>query len=255
MDSEQTFSKGCQLCQQGGWFCIFLTYLCNAECQFCPAPHKDDRTFSDAGNKKEIILEHIQEKGYEGISFSGGEPLLVFDRLVEWLEYFRKHLPSCYYWLYTNGLKVDARKLTILADLGLDEIRFNIAATGYDHPTIWKNMKLAVDLLPQVAVEIPSIPPDLSKLLAILPEMDAIGIKYLNLHQLILMPDDPYSAVAESGIFVLDDRIETSFDMMSKENTRKIMSFCRHKRLALIINDCDLEQKHKQMVLRRKKLI
>ena len=146
MNKNARLSRGCQLCQQGKWLCIFLTYKCNSGCHFCPAPHKDDHVHSAFGNQKEEILSYLIENNFEGISFSGGDPFVVFDRLLEWLIFFKERLPDYYYWVYTNGLAVDRNKLEQLATEGMKEIRFNIAATEYLSPYIWEKIKIARQL-------------------------------------------------------------------------------------------------------------
>ena len=35
-------SKGCMLCGQGEWSCLFITGLCNANCFYCPAKQDSD---------------------------------------------------------------------------------------------------------------------------------------------------------------------------------------------------------------------
>ena len=146
------YSRGCQLCQQGKWLCIFLTYKCSADCHFCPAPFKDDHIYSVFGKGKNENLEYLKMADFEGISFSGGDPFMVYDRLLDWLVFFKKHLPAYYYWVYTNGLAVDKNRLEKLAKTGMNEIRFNIAATGYLSPEIWGKIKIARKYFPFVTV-------------------------------------------------------------------------------------------------------
>ena len=91
MINTDNYSTGCRLCQQGKWLCIFLTHLCDAGCRFCPSLHKDDRIFSALGNHYNEILEHIKCQDYSGISFSGGDPIMVFGRLLQWLKKFKNN--------------------------------------------------------------------------------------------------------------------------------------------------------------------
>ena len=166
-------SKGCLICQRGGWVCIYLTYLCPADCHFCAALHKNiDTVQSDYGSSLNTIQSRLNGTDVRGTSFSGGDCFSVYDRLVDWLTRFRNPFPKAYYWAYTSGLLVNKEKLHHLAGIGLNELRFNIAASGYDDPLILNHIESAVSILDHVAVEIPSIPQDFSRLTAVLPVLD-----------------------------------------------------------------------------------
>ena len=138
-----------------------MTYLCNAKCKFCTAPFKqEDKIISAFGNDPEVILRYLKSNQFNGISFSGGDCFLVYNRLLEWLTYYKKNLPDFYFWAYTNGLSVDEDKMKQLANSGLNELRFNIAATNYNSTEIIEIIKIATQIFNHVAIEIPSIPSD-----------------------------------------------------------------------------------------------
>ena len=250
---DENCSRGCQSCQEGKWLCIYLTYLCNARCAFCPAPFKqEDRIISAFGDDSAVILMHLRDHPFNGISFSGGDCFLVFDRLLAWLTYFKQQRPEIYYWAYTNGLAVDESKLRQLAAAGLDELRFNIAATDYDSPVILDKIAVATRLLKSVAVEIPSIPRDYQKLAEVLPELDRLHVKYLNLHEYILVPEDPGAQSATAGNFLLNKVARLQYDVDSLENTDRIKRFCQTRGLKITINNCSLLKKENQMLQRRR---
>jgi len=49
-------------------------------------------------------INYLKRYPFEGIGFSGGEPLLVFDKLMEYIKEIRKVFGSAHYvWIYTNG--------------------------------------------------------------------------------------------------------------------------------------------------------
>ena len=247
---SDTYSEGCRSCQAGRWVCIFLTYRCNAECPSCPSPVKQkDTIVSVFGNDPSVILRYVKSKPFTGISFSGGECFLVFERLLEWLTYFKKRLPGLYYWTYTNGLSADEKKLQKLADAGLNEIRFNIAATHYRSPLILERIKASVLLFQKVAIEVPSIPADFEELVDVLPFVDRMGVDYLNVHEYILMPQDPdYDS---GGECLLSSHMQVRYDRNSSQNTERIRQFCKEKNLQIRLNNCSLQKKQNQMLRRR----
>lgn len=249
---RDNYSRGCQSCQQGKWLCIFLTYLCDAKCYFCPSPFKQqDKIVSAFGDDPSVILKHIKNSSFNGISFSGGDCFTVFERMTEWLSYFHEHLPDTYFWTYTNGLRANDKNLRELADCGLNEIRFNITATNYNSPQIFKTVKAATSIFENVAIEIPSIPSDYQKLIDVLPYFDSIRVKYLNLHEYILTPDNPYKNLSLTNTFTLNKVSEVTFDPLSSQNTERIKDFCQKNGLKIRINDCSLQKKENQLLQRR----
>lgn len=254
MNHPHQLSRGCQLCQKGKWLCIFLTYRCNAGCHFCPAPFSDDCISSSLGNQKEEILSHLRKTDFEGISFSGGDPFLVFERLLEWLAFFKNHLPNYYYWVYSNGLVVTEGKMRQLSEVGMDEIRFNIAATGYLNEDIWNVIKAARDIFPFVSVEIPSIEQDFELLEKALEKIDSTGVDFLNLHDYILNDADIETAGGRHSSFLLNKVIPLKYASTSVENTGKIIDLTLKKGYGFSINHCSMQQKESQMVQRRLKM-
>jgi len=107
-------SKGCKLCGVGTWSCLFMTNKCNARCFYCPAPQLHDElpaTQSLTFETAEAYADYINFFNFKGVSFSGGEPLLFFDRTLHYLKKIRKMCsPDLYIWMYTNGILADTQK-------------------------------------------------------------------------------------------------------------------------------------------------
>ncbi len=71
--------------------------------------------------------------GFKGISISGGEPLLTFERSLHYIEAARRELgEALHIWLYTNGTLVILDQLGKLRNAGLNEIRFDICTVNYN---------------------------------------------------------------------------------------------------------------------------
>ncbi|RPJ44011.1 MAG: 4Fe-4S cluster-binding domain-containing protein, partial [Chloroflexi bacterium] len=183
-------SPGCQACKAGEWDCLFLTARCNLACAFCCSPslRAGSVPLSAFGREVEEVIVNLRRVEPRGISFSGGEVFLDFPRLRVMVERFRGEFPRAHLWTYTNGLLATAAQLEELCRLGLTEIRFNLAATGYIHPGVLSLVEQAARSLPAVTVEIPAIPGDEAKLLAALEPWSRLGVRYLNLHELMYEP-------------------------------------------------------------------
>ncbi len=179
-------SPGCRACAAGTWSCLFVNRRCNVSCFYCPqdrtvttdaAPAAEGLPFADP----DAYVEYLAAYGFNGVSFSGGEPLLALDSVLRNVEKIRKRFgQAMYLWLYTNGGLLDAGNLQRLRDAGLDEIRINVSARGYDT----KPVALARQFLNLVSVEVPAIPEDFDRLKRSLIELQQIGVDHVNIHQL-----------------------------------------------------------------------
>jgi len=153
-------SPGCMSCGQGTWSCIFIGSLCTADCFYCPQDKrkKNDQPPTESGlvfDNPDDYIDYLEKFKFKGASFSGGEPLLKYEKVLTYIKKIRERLGrSIYIWLYTNGDLVDKKKLKALKEAGLNEIRFDIAARKYD----LKAAKIAVGIIDKVTVEIPAIP-------------------------------------------------------------------------------------------------
>lgn len=176
---------------------------------------------------------------------------MVYERMIEWLKFFRNSFPEIYYWTYTNGLEVSRHQMMALSDLGLNELRFNIAATGYDNKKVLGTIKEAVKIFEHVAVEIPSIPGDFGILSNILSQLSGIGVHYLNLHEYILVPSDPNRDKVPTAQFIMNKEMKMAYHQKSLENTERIKSLCEKNKINLLVNNCSLKKKEDQMKGRR----
>lgn len=250
-------SPGCQACKDGTWDCIFTTMRCNLDCDFCYSPHAIARDYAGSlmgGTPEEIAANHARTR-ITGISFSGGEPFEAPLELFRWVDWFTSRFPQAYYWVYTNGLSADRASLRRLARLGIDEIRFNLAATGYDHPVVLENLAAAEELIPSVTVEIPAIPEHADKLLSCLKDWAALGVRFLNLHELLFEPGTNAASMrGPRWSFVTEDGHRSAIHPESRLLTLAVMQHVQDERLPLSVNDCSLQSKFRQLRGRRRSL-
>ncbi|MCF8374344.1 MAG: radical SAM protein [Bacteroidales bacterium] len=183
---HKQLSKGCQLCGEGLWSCLFITGKCNAKCFYCPTQQTIDEVPSSQGltfPTAASYAEYVSHFKFKGVSFSGGEPLLFPDRVLDYLGQVRKNCsPDIYTWMYTNGILATEELFRKLAALDLNEVRFDIGATAYSLDKI----KLAKGIIQNITIEIPAVPEEKELLKALLPDMVKAGVTNLNLHQLRL---------------------------------------------------------------------
>ncbi len=231
-------SDGCLICGRGDWLCVHINSSCDADCYFCPDDQNGATAFPASGlftfRNPNQLAKTVNDFAMKGVGFSGGEPFQMFDRLIDYTSCLRKECdPSLYLWVYTNGIHVDREKLQILSEIGVDEIRFNIAA-GRNYKL--DKVKIAKEIMKKVTVEIPACSEDIERLKMAILEMEKIGVDYLNLHQLhfteknhLLLLEKGYTAINRPGHY---PAIESELTAL------KILKFCVEENLSLPINYC-----------------
>lgn len=250
-------SPGCQACKEGTWDCIFVTMRCNLDCEFCYSPHAIPRDYAGSAfgaTLEEIAANHARTR-ITGVSFSGGEPFADMSRLLDWVAWFKSRYPTKYYWVYTNGLLAGEENVRQLRQAGIDEIRFNLAATGYDHPTVMRNVATAAQLIPNVTVEIPAIPDHAPKLLSCLADWCTAGVRFLNLHELMYEPGTNAASMAGARqVVVTADGHFTEINPASRAVSLAVMRQVQDQNLPLSVNDCSLQSKLRQLRGRRRNI-
>jgi hypothetical protein len=235
-------SMGCNICGEGKWSCLFITGQCNAKCFYCPTRQNQDEdpaTQNLIFDKPDDYAEYINRFGFKGVSFSGGEPFLKFERLMDFLTTVRKKCaPNIYIWAYTNGILVTEEKLKQLASAGLNELRFDIGATGYN----LENLRKAKGIIPVVTVEIPAVPESKQKLKELLPEMIKYGVKHLNLHQLRLTTYNVEKLSMHDYTYI---PAEQPIVMESELAALEIIDYARRNDLQIGINYCSFSFKNR----------
>jgi hypothetical protein len=98
----------------------------------------------------------------------------------------------------TNGDLIDTTKLHSLQKAGGDEIGFNLSTLSYDLGPV----ELACRMIQTVTVEIPAIPEDFEIMRKLLPDMQKIGVRHLNLHQLYASAHN-YRELARRGYTIV----------------------------------------------------
>jgi pyruvate formate-lyase activating enzyme-like uncharacterized protein len=244
-------SPGCRLCGEGHWSCLFVNNLCNCKCFYCPTPQVDTSIPETQGitfDNPEDYIGYIKKFRFKGVGLSGGEPLLTFGTTINFLSKIKKELgDSVYVWMYTNGTLLDKEKAIKLAEVGLDEIRFDLTATEYNT----KKLKLALGKIPNVTVEIPAIPEDIAQLKNMVIELDSLGVNYLNLHQMRLTPHNFKNLFNRNYTFLHGQKVTV---LESELTALKIINFVFQHGLKLAVNYCSFHYKsHYQKVAFRKK--
>jgi len=242
-------SQGCYACKTGSWICIYIGVSCNLQCLVCPqtSRHTEKEFIWANGGANDIhSMEDLRRvldrnKRITGISFSGGEPFIYLKDVKEWLQFINENYSdlNLYKWIYTNGTKVTKEGCLELRKLGLNEIRFDLAATNYSDKII-KKIEYCKKIFDKVCVEVPVEPWKTDKLIEVLPKLDQIGLDYLNLHELSICVDNRERLI--TGGYIDEKLIYNSnagqHYLPSIIDTYRIIEYIEENHLNIIYNDC-----------------
>jgi uncharacterized protein len=250
--STGTLIPGCEICirsNRRAYISFPLGYRCNAKCPFCFVHAYEietpDKRKEEEHIRKSFLDEFQHHKDIiEGIAFTGGETLLYFPELKACISAIKKIKTGLHFWIYTNGILADDEHLGVLKDLGIQEIRFNLAATNYSREVL-KHISRARDMFKWIAVEVPSYPKQKDKLIGCLEDLSCIGIDQLNLQELLVTEINVHNLEKEgfregyqSGLqFGLISSIKF-FLYGSRKMTYEIMKYCLDKNYLFTVNDC-----------------
>ncbi len=233
-------SPGCRICGEGRWSCLFINSRCNARCFYCPSPQPsigEPVTHTIPFPDPKDYGDYLHAFGFHGMSVSGGEPFLTFDRTLRFISHTKRRFgPGMHVWLYTNGTLVTQGRLRQLGEAGLDEIRFDLSANHYD----LEKLPWAARFIETVTVEVPAIPEDEERLLASLIPMRHAGVKNLNLHQLRCTPHNVSRLVDRGYTFLHGPRVTV---LESELTALRILRQAAGAAIGLSVNYCSFVYK------------
>lgn len=206
-------TPGCrECCLKGRWEQIRTTTKCNLSCSFCyyfgekdyplreliPADMYKIRQRLYSEDDVKLLFEKQGKKFLSGVAWLHHEPLLEMDKMLGLMKFV--HRKGYHQWLYTNGTLATEENLKKLSGAGLDEIRFNLAATNCSDNVI-KNMNIARKYFKFLCIESPMF----SKFyVTFLKKRKAIldtGVDHIHFAELQLFPQTKSRFAGEGPIY------------------------------------------------------
>ncbi|MEM5804755.1 MAG: radical SAM protein [Candidatus Aenigmatarchaeota archaeon] len=175
-------TEGCELCIEGRKLVLFVTGLCNQNCYYCSISQgrwQKDEVWANERRveKPEDIIEEAKLCGAKGAGITGGEPLMVVDRVCDYIRLLKKEFGKGFHiHMYTNGTLATDDVLRKLNEAGLDELRIHL-----DRTAVERALKLAGW---KVGMEVPCIPGKEKELCGLVDFLAATGAHFLNLNEL-----------------------------------------------------------------------
>ncbi len=181
--------KGCKLCVRGEKSVIFVTGKCGVGCKFCPLSNTRKNTSRQWINEREIkskqdLLKEAIESNAKGCSFTGGDPLLEVDRVVEYATFLKKNLSKKFHThIYLATLLVNDQRLSKLSKV-IDEVRFH---PNLDKPIEQEVAKIALAKKywkkSNIGIELPAFPDKIDKIINFI-KASSDNISFLNMNEL-----------------------------------------------------------------------
>lgn len=234
-------SRNCISCMKGDLGpCVQITNDCNLSCDTC---YQDNTNRKDPPINLREMTQYIGDMKFRGASITGGEPLLRYKRLLTYLRMLKPL--GVYTHMYTNGALLTENMAKKLGSSGLNEMRFNLAASNFN---VIPQLQLAQKHIPVVAVEIPAVPGDENKIKSMLLELDRIGVYVINLDELIVFPHN-VQAYKKKGFLLKGEShiphyIEPARPIYgSEEICLNLLEFAKKKLKRLSVHFCSYRAK------------
>lgn len=236
----RSLPPGCAQCLDGRGSNLCLTTLCTRECFFCfnPKPRSEGLSVhGKAVSDESEIAGILAQNGIASVGLSGGEPLLDPERTIRIVKLLRERFgKDLRIDLYTNGDLFTEALLDRLHAAGVDGVRVNLAANGYDLAPV----KLAVGRIGDVTVELPAIPRHRESLKRVVRELDAAGAGHLILHELFASAQN-IDALSDRGCKAAEgdyDKLTWSGVAESGELALEIMRYAQDTAKTLSVYYC-----------------
>jgi len=253
---EGTYTPGCQCClfTQAAFQSIRGAADCNLSCRFCyyhnkpkaylPRDHYriEGQLFS-LDDLKNLIDKRCDD--VKGIAWVYYEPFTALDKHLRAIDYISQK--GIHQWLYTNGTLATEDNLKQLADCGLTELRFDLAATMCSDKVI-KIMKFARQYFEYLVVESPMFE---EYMISFLNNKDKIldtGLDHINCAELHLVPNIARHW-ANEPLYIYNDGYVSPIS--SRNYTYDLIELAEKEQWkGIFINDCSNSLKYYRGVKR-----
>jgi pyruvate formate-lyase activating enzyme-like uncharacterized protein len=164
---------------------LFVTGRCHRTCWYCPLSSERKGTDTVFANEHPVdipaqIIEVAESMSALGTGVTGGEPLLVLEKVTEYCRLLKEHFgPEHQIHLYTAKAPTDA-ELAAMQGL-VDEIRLHPPREDWDtilDSSFIRSAKRAKEMGFDIGIEVPALP-GLELLIPALPYLDFLNINEL----------------------------------------------------------------------------
>ena len=258
-------SKACVECTgTGGSETFSTTFKCHRDCYFCFNYNVADYEkfvregcpWEDGLNRAARVYDDLAV-----IGLTGGEPLLVLDDSISFLERAGELFPHAHKRMYTSGDLLTKEGAERLRDAGLNEIRFSVKQ---DDPAerqerVLSAMRLAKLYIPSVMVEMPIIPGTWERMCELFDAWASIGIDGVNLLE-FCFPFNNWDEYESRGFEIRNPPFDVMYDYGysgglpvagSEELCLQLMLYGIQRHVPFGMHYCSLDNKHRSEMRQR----
>ena len=240
---DSRFPRGCCSCLMGtGLSAIRKTNRCNIQCKFCYnygeldcQPPIGEGMWEIGGTKfyeDDIDLLLSVDKKPSGVSYVYLEPFMEIEEYYGVIAKFRR--AGVHQHLYTNGTLATEDNLRALGEAGLDELRFNLGASGCADSVI-EAIGIAKRFIPQVGIETPMTPEFFERFFRKKEQILSTGLDFINFAELHLNPNNIGNYEGEEMYICRHGYISP---IWSRELTLKLMRIAAEEGWDVAVHDC-----------------
>ena len=240
---DEKFPKGCRSCLLGtGLGAVRRTNRCNLRCPFCydfgemeDQPPVGEGMLEIGGTRlrvEDLDLLLSIHRPPSGICYVYLEPFMEIEFYYAPIRKF--HEAGVYQHMYTNGTLCTPENLRTLGEAGLDELRFNLGASGCSDRVI-EMMAEAKRHIPMVGIETPMTPEFCEAFLKKKDAIFAAGIDFMNCAELHLNPNNIENYWGEPMYMYRQGYISP---IWSHELTLKLMRMAGEEHWPIVLHDC-----------------
>jgi len=240
---EAHFPRGCLSCLLGtGLSAVRRTNRCNAACPFCydygmldAIPPIGEGLWEIGGGKyreEDLPLLFSLQRKPTGVAYVYLEPMMEIEKYYGIIRRF--HEAGVHQHLYTNGILATEDNLRALGEAGLDEIRFNLGASGASDAVI-RSMRTAKRFIPQVGIETPMTREFDRVFHQKKEDILSSGIDFINCAELHLNENNLPNYLGENLYFC---RMGYCSPVFSREISLKLMREAAEESWPLVVHDC-----------------
>ena len=245
---EENFPAGCRSCLLGtGLSAVRKTNRCNLACPFCYdygmldeiEPIGEGLWEIGGGRYREEdlpLLFALQGKP-TGIAYVYLEPFMEIEKYYGIIRRFRE--AGVHQHMYTNGVNANEENLKALGEAGLDELRFNLGASGAADKVI-DAMAIAKKYIPRVGIETPMTREFFKALNSKKEKILATGIDFMNCAELHLNDNNLPNYFGEPMYFC---RMGYLSPIISRDLTLQVMKTAAEEKWPIAVHDCSNKTK------------
>ena len=240
---DDKFPKGCRSCLLGtGLSAIRRTNRCNLQCPFCydygeldSQPPVGEDCWEIGGCRyrtRDLELLLSIHRPPTGISYVYLEPFMEIGVYYDAIRRF--HQAGIYQHMYTNGTLATEENLRALGEAGLDELRFNLGASGCSDRVI-RMIGVAKQFIPMVGIETPMTPAFHEAFLRKRQAIFDTGLDFMNCAELHLNPNNVENYWGEPMYMYRQGYLSP---IWSHELTLDLMRRAGEERWPIVVHDC-----------------